>query len=91
MGPLSAVPVALPQGDPGSRGSGDRASANQRGGGLVKLDRPTLGVLWLGVQLQHVLHVGHELGTHLGDAPFLLLPRLECCCPANPSPQLKSE
>ena len=28
MGPLLTVPVALPQGDPGSSGSGDRASAN---------------------------------------------------------------
>ena len=44
---------------------------------LVKADHRPLGVIGFGVQVQHVLHVGHELGAHPWNAPLLLLPRLE--------------
>ena len=49
----------------------------QLGGGLVKADHRPLWVIGFGVQVQHILHVGHELGARLGDAPLFLLPRLE--------------
>ena len=55
------------------------------GGGLVKADHRPLWVIGFGVQslprtgygVQHILHVGHELPAHLGDAPLFLLPGLE--------------
>ena len=31
----------------------------------------------LGSQVQHILHVGHEVGAHLRDAPLFLLPRFK--------------
>ena len=49
----------------------------QLGRGLVKADHRPSGVIGFGVEVQQVLHVGHELRAHLGNAPFLLLPRLE--------------
>ncbi len=36
-----------------------------------------LGIVGLGVEIQHVLHGRHELSTYLGDAPLFLEPRLE--------------
>ena len=76
-GALPAVLVVLPRWSPrlgSQRGPGLR---QQLGGGLVKADHRPLGVIRFGVQVQHVLHVGHELGAHLGNAPLLLPPRLE--------------
>ena len=49
----------------------------QLGGGLVKADHRPLWVIGFGVQVQHILHAGHELGAHLGDAPLFLLLGLE--------------
>ena len=46
-------------------------------GTLVKTHHRTLRVVGFMVKVQHVLHPGHELPAQLGDAPFLLLPRLE--------------
>ena len=54
-------------------------------GTLVKTHHRTLWVVGFvvkslprtGYGVQHVLHPGHELPAQLGDAPFLLLPRLE--------------
>jgi hypothetical protein len=39
---------------------------------LVEADHRTLWVVRLGVQLEHVLHVGYEARTDLRDAPVLL-------------------
>ena len=46
-------------------------------GGLVKTHHRTLRVVLFVVQVQHILHPGHELPAHLWDAPLFLLPRLE--------------
>ena len=49
----------------------------QLGGGLVEAHHRPVWVVGFGVEVQHVLHGGHELSVHLGDAPLLLPPRLE--------------
>ena len=46
-------------------------------GRLVETDHGMVRVVVCVVQVQHVLHPSHELPAHLGDAPLLLLPRLE--------------
>ena len=51
--------------------------AQQLGGGLVEADYRPLGVIGFGIQVQHVLHMGDEVGAHPGDAPLLFLPRFE--------------
>ena len=47
------------------------------GGGFVEADHRPLRVVGFGVQIQDILHVGHEVGAHLGNAPLPLLPGLE--------------
>ena len=47
----------------------------QPGVDLVEADHRFLGAIGFGVQVQHILHMGHEVGTHLGNAPLLLLPQ----------------
>ena len=74
---LPAVLVVLPGWSPRLRWQRGPGVSQQLGGGRVKADHRPMGVIGLGVQVQHVLHGGHELGAHLGDAPLLLLPRLE--------------
>ena len=46
--------------------------SQQLGRGLVKADHRPSGVIRR--KVQQVLHVGHELRAHLGNAPFPLLP-----------------
>ena len=74
---LPPVLVVLPQRNSGPGRQRWPRLGQQLGLGLVKADHRPSGVIRFVVQVQHVLHVGHELGAHLGDAPFLLLPRLE--------------
>ena len=49
----------------------------QLGGTLVEADYWSLGIIRFGIQVQHILHVGHKVKTHLGNAPLLLLPQLK--------------
>jgi len=44
---------------------------------FVEADYGTLRVVWLGGQLEYILHVGYEGWANLRDAPVLLEPRLE--------------
>ena len=46
-------------------------------GCLVETDHGTVSVVVFVVQVKHVLHTCHELSAHLGNAPLLVLPRLE--------------
>src|SRR5919106_5159941 len=55
----------------------DARLGNQLPACLVKGDRGPTGIIGLGVQLQDVLHGGHELGAHRWQTPLLVLPRLE--------------
>ena len=71
------VLVVLSPGASRGRWQGRTGIGQQLGGTLVEADHRPLGIVGLGVQVQDILHVGHEVGTHLGDAPLLLLPRLE--------------
>ena len=72
-GPLPPVLIVLPP--RASRlGRHQRPRIGQQlGGGLVKADHRPLGVIGFGVQVQHLLHVGHEVAAHPGDAPLFLL------------------
>ena len=76
-GPGPQVLVVLPSGP--SRGCWDGWTkvGQQLGGGLVETDHRPLRVIRLGVQIQDILHGGHEVGAHLRNTPLLLLPRLE--------------
>ena len=84
-GALPPVLVVLPQWMSRLRRQRGPGLGQQLGGGLVKADHRPLWVIGFGVQslprtgygVQHILHVGHELGAHLGDAPLFLLPGLE--------------
>ena len=76
-GTLSPVFVVLAQRNSRPGRQSGTGLCQQLGGGLVKADHGTLGSIGFGVQVQDVIHVGHEVGTHLGDAPLLLLPWLE--------------
>ena len=51
--------------------------ANGLPGGLIETYHGTLWVAGFVVQVQHILHPGHELPAHLGDAPLFLLPWFE--------------
>ena len=46
-------------------------------GAFVETDHRPLRVVEFGIQVQHILHSGHEVRAHLGDAQLCLLPRLE--------------
>ena len=76
-GALPAILVVLPCWSPRLGSQRGPGVSQQLGGGLVKSDQRPLRVIGFGVQIQHVLHVGHEVGAHLGNAPLLLLPRFE--------------
>ena len=71
-GTRSPAAAAVPAGVAAGAGFGQ-----QPGRGLVKADHWPFRVIGFGVEVQHVLHLGHELRAHRGDAPLLLLPRLE--------------
>jgi len=49
----------------------------QLGRSLVKADHRSLWVIGFSIKVQDILHGGHEFSAYLGNAPFLLLPRLE--------------
>jgi hypothetical protein len=51
--------------------------ADELAGRLVEADDRPIGVGRLRVELQHIFHSGDVLGVELGNAPHLLLPRLE--------------
>src|SRR4051794_17589150 len=56
----------------------DRAHfADQLVWALVKAHTRTLGILRLGIQIQHILHMINKFGTHGRDDPLLDLPGLE--------------
>src|SRR6266446_302499 len=44
---------------------------------FVKTDPWSLGIIRLGVQIQHVLHGRHKVRIHGGNAPLLMLPGLQ--------------
>ena len=75
----AAAPILVVLASRASRLGGQRRSGigQQLGGGLVAAHHRPLGIVWFGVEVQHVLHGRHELPVHLGDAPLLLPPRLE--------------
>ncbi len=56
---------------PGSR------FANQLYRTFIKTDDGSIDGWWLCVQLDHVLHARHEIAVYFGNAPHLVLPRLE--------------
>src|SRR5574341_904341 len=60
-----------------TRLSGQRHArlGNQLLGRLVEADLGALGVIRLGIHLQHVFHGRYELGTDFRDTPLFLLPR----------------
>src|SRR6185437_14171264 len=62
-----------------TRRNGKRGTGGGRQGHrvLVDTDDRPLGIEGLGIEVEQVFHPGHEQGTHLRDAPLLLLPRLE--------------
>ena len=74
---LPPVLVVLPQRNSGPGRQRWPRISQQLGRGLVEADHRPSGVIGFGVEVQQVLHVGHELRAHLGNAPFLLLPGLE--------------
>ena len=74
---LKAIARALPPVLSPAAPAGAAEGADNNWVDFVKADHRPLGVIGFGVQVQHVLHVGHEVGAYLWDAPFLLLPRLE--------------
>ena len=76
-GPSPDVLVVLPLGTPRLRRDGRADIGQQLGGGLIEADHRPCRVVGFGLKVQHILHVGHEVGVHLGNAPLLLLPRLE--------------
>src|SRR5208337_3956903 len=51
--------------------------ADELGGAFVEADHRPLRVKLLGIEVEHILHAGDVLGVDLGDAPHVLLPRLE--------------
>src|SRR5271157_5325744 len=51
--------------------------ADELGGAFVEADHRPLRVRLLGIEVEHILHPGDVLGVDLGDAPHVLLPRLE--------------
>src|ERR1700722_18932686 len=51
--------------------------ADELGGAFVEADHGPLRVRLLGIEVEHILHAGDVLGVDLGDAPHVLLPRLE--------------
>src|SRR5262249_16002924 len=44
---------------------------------LIKVELRALGLIRLGIQVQHVFHGGHKLSAHLRQTPLLMLPGLE--------------
>src|ERR671918_473189 len=74
---LVLVIVPLPLARPG--GQAHPGFGYQLLVGLVEADLGPPGVVGFLVEVQDVLHVGHELGVYLRDAPLLLLPGLEVC------------
>ena len=74
---LPPVLVVLPQRNSGPGRQRWPRISQQLGRGLVEAYHRPSGVIGFGVEVQQVLHVGHELRAHLGNAPFLLLPGLE--------------
>lgn len=59
------------------RWEGPPRVGQQLGGGLIESDHRPLGIEWLGLQVLDIPDMSHEVATHLGNAPLLLLPRLE--------------
>ena len=74
---LPPVLVILPPGLSRLRRKGRPGVSQQLGGRFVEANHRPLRVVWFGVQIQDILHVGHEVGAHLGNAPLFLLPRFE--------------
>ena len=58
-------------------GIGSARFADELGWAFVEADHGPLRVKLLGIEVEHILHAGDELGVDLGDAPHVLLPRLE--------------
>src|SRR5579864_5319394 len=44
---------------------------------FVKTDQRGLGIIGLGIQVQHILHGCHKVGVDVRNAPLLMLPRLQ--------------
>ena len=76
-GALPPLLVVLPPRIPGLGRQWFSDVGQQLGGGLVETDHRALGVVGFGVQVQDVLHVSHEVGAHLGNAPLFPLPRFK--------------
>ena len=76
-GALPPVLVVLTSGLSGCRWDGWPGVGQHLGGCLIEADHWPLGVIGFCIEIQDILHVGHEVGAHLGNAPLLLLPRLE--------------
>ena len=51
-------------------GYGRTGAGQHLSGCLVAADHRLLGFVGFGVQVQDVLHAGHEVRAHLGNAPF---------------------
>ena len=77
-GAVAAILVVEALGGPSGCGR-DRLArfADELGGPFVEADHGPLRVKLLGIEVEHILHAGDVLGVDLGDAPHVLLPRLE--------------
>ena len=69
--------VILAPGTPRPCWQGLLGFGQQLSGTLVEANHRPGWVVGFGVQVRHILHVGHKVGAHRRNAPLLLPPRLE--------------
>src|SRR5918992_854868 len=76
-GAVPLVLIVVPRGSSWCGEQGRAGLPNQLFAGFIKVDLGPLGIIGLGIKVQHILHGGHELGAHFRQTPLLLLPRFE--------------
>src|SRR5215510_4091162 len=74
---FAAIFIIVPNGLSRPSRQGVPCLTDQFHGTVIKTDLGTPYIIWLGIQIQHILHVPDKVRTYAGNTPFFALPRLE--------------
>src|SRR5918999_10378 len=75
--PFPMVFVVIPRRLPRSGRQGLADLTHQLVGAFIETDYRIVGIIGLGIEVQDIFHVPHEVRAYAWDTPGLLLPRLE--------------
>ena len=76
-GAIASILIIIALNLPGMCGQGATRFLDQLLARLVKANHRPFWIVGLGIQVQYILHAGHERRSHSRNTPLLLLPRLQ--------------